>query len=128
MVGCSTVSAASLCLIAACVLVLCLIAAPQALCLIAAPQALCLIAASQALSHPNLSATLSYCYLSAYLTAVLQVNVGLFDAVAAEGNVRAMFCGHDHYSDFVALRRGVYLCYGRVSSYTPPRDWEGSGH
>ena len=38
-----------------------------------------------------------------------------------------MFCGHDHYSDFVALRRGVYLCYGRVSSYTPPRDWEGSG-
>lgn len=54
------------------------------------------------------------------------VNTGLFDAIAASGTkVRATFCGHDHANDFVALRKGVYLCYGRVSSFTPPSDWEG---
>uniref|UniRef100_A0A7S2TS17 Calcineurin-like phosphoesterase domain-containing protein n=4 Tax=Lotharella oceanica TaxID=641309 RepID=A0A7S2TS17_9EUKA len=52
---------------------------------------------------------------------------GLFESFSREGNVKATFCGHDHYNDAVMWRDGVYLCYGRVCSYTPPIDWEGKG-
>jgi hypothetical protein len=41
------------------------------------------------------------------------------------GNVLAAFCGHCHHNDFIGIRSGVFLGYGRVSSYTPPRDFEG---
>jgi hypothetical protein len=37
----------------------------------------------------------------------------------------AMFCGHDHHSDAVYQRQGIFLGYGRSGSYTPPFDWEG---
>ena len=54
-----------------------------------------------------------------------KLNSGLFDAIASAGTVRSCFFGHDHHSDAVFQRRGVYLAYGRVSSCLPPSDWEG---
>eukprot|EP00928_Gymnodinium_smaydae_P022154 TRINITY_DN18697_c0_g1_i2.p1 TRINITY_DN18697_c0_g1~~TRINITY_DN18697_c0_g1_i2.p1 ORF type:complete len:281 (-),score=37.30 TRINITY_DN18697_c0_g1_i2:30-833(-) len=53
-----------------------------------------------------------------------KVNTGLFNAFKRNGNVRAVFCGHDHMSDAVFYRSGIYLAYGRYGSYTPPNDWE----
>ena len=61
------------------------------------------------------------------------LNSGLFDALVESralqpgATTMAAFCGHDHYNDFVAYKRGLYLCYGRVSSFTPPSNWEGAG-
>lgn len=55
-----------------------------------------------------------------------KLNSGFFEALKRQGNVRATFCGHDHHSDFVGKRDGVYLCYGRCGSYTPPSTWEGA--
>mmetsp|Transcript_5382 Transcript_5382/g.7593 ORF Transcript_5382/g.7593 Transcript_5382/m.7593 type:complete len:413 (-) Transcript_5382:92-1330(-) len=52
---------------------------------------------------------------------------GLFNAMAKNKNIVATFCGHDHYNDAVMRREGIFLCYGRVSSRTPPIDWEGDG-
>eukprot|EP01050_Picozoa_sp_SAG11_P003424 SAG11_NODE_192_length_12931_cov_5.747682_18_plen_300_part_00 len=54
------------------------------------------------------------------------------DAAAATAGktaprVAACFFGHDHHSDAVFFRDGVYLCYGRVGGTTPPIDWEGDG-
>ena len=54
-------------------------------------------------------------------------NSGLFDAFVQSRSLTAAFCGHDHYSDAVSYKEGIYLCYGRVSSYTPPSNWEGVG-
>jgi len=56
-----------------------------------------------------------------------KLNSGLFEAFKKEGNVLACFCGHDHHSDFVGRRNGIYLVYGRCGSFTPPSDWEGAG-
>jgi len=47
--------------------------------------------------------------------------------MAKNKNIVATFCGHDHYNDAVMRREGIFLCYGRVSSRTPPIDWEGDG-
>ena len=55
------------------------------------------------------------------------VNTGLFDALVRVGRVRATFCGHNHYNDYVTLRCGVYLCFGRVSGLSPPPSWEHDG-
>jgi len=55
------------------------------------------------------------------------LNSGLFEALVKSKSMTATFCGHDHYSDFVAYKKGIYLCYGRVSSFTPPSNWEGAG-
>lgn len=52
------------------------------------------------------------------------INSGLFDVIA-KSDVIATFCGHDHTSDCIVKREGVYLCYGRCGSSTPPSDWEG---
>jgi len=56
-----------------------------------------------------------------------KINTGLFDHIQQSGNIVATFCGHDHFNDAVYERNGVYLCYGRVSSWTPPINWEGDG-
>ena len=55
-----------------------------------------------------------------------KLNSGLFDALL-ESRVQATFCGHDHFNDAVMRRRGLWLCYGRVGSCTPPSNWEGDG-
>ena len=65
-------------------------------------------------------------YVCVYVCMHIQVgcstrNSGLFKAFVQSGTLTATFCGHDHYSDAVAYKGGVYLCYGRVSGYTPPR-------
>jgi len=39
--------------------------------------------------------------------------------------IASVFCGHDHHSDAVFYRRGIFLAYGRSGSLTPPYDWEG---
>lgn len=52
---------------------------------------------------------------------------GLFHALLESARVCACFFGHDHYSDAVFLRDGIFLAYGRVGGSTPPCDWEGDG-
>jgi len=52
---------------------------------------------------------------------------GLFDALLERADVRACFFGHDHFSDAVLLKQGIYMIYGRVGASTPPADWEGDG-
>ena len=56
-------------------------------------------------------------------------NTGLYDAMKRQGNVRSIFVGHDHYHDAVMKRpdTGPYLCYGRVTAFSPPADFEGAG-
>eukprot|EP00946_MAST-07B_sp_MAST-7B-sp1_P000637 g637.t1 len=58
-----------------------------------------------------------------------KVNSGMFEAIqrSQTHRVQACFVGHDHYSDYVASRGKTYLCYGRVSSFTPPSNFEGDG-
>lgn len=50
---------------------------------------------------------------------------GMFEAFVSRGRVRACFFGHDHASDAVFLKEGLYMAYGRVGGTTPPVDWEG---
>uniref|UniRef100_A0A7S0DJL5 Calcineurin-like phosphoesterase domain-containing protein n=1 Tax=Amorphochlora amoebiformis TaxID=1561963 RepID=A0A7S0DJL5_9EUKA len=52
---------------------------------------------------------------------------GLYEAFLWERNILATFCGHDHYNDAVMHLYGLYMCYGRVCSNTPPVTWEGAG-
>mmetsp|Transcript_2883 Transcript_2883/g.2959 ORF Transcript_2883/g.2959 Transcript_2883/m.2959 type:complete len:377 (+) Transcript_2883:12-1142(+) len=40
-----------------------------------------------------------------------------FDSVKKMGNMKAMFCGHDHNNDFCVNHEGVELCYGRKTGY-----------
>lgn len=50
---------------------------------------------------------------------------GMFKALVSHRRVRACFFGHDHASDAVFLKDGLYMAYGRVGGTTPPVDWEG---
>ena len=55
---------------------------------------------------------------------------GLFHAMLQAkrsygANIVAAFCGHDHHSDAVFHRQGIFLGYGRSGAMTPPFDWEG---
>ena len=43
------------------------------------------------------------------------VNSGLFSAFVECGDVKGVFCGHDHDNDYVALKDGIALGYGRFS-------------
>lgn len=43
------------------------------------------------------------------------VNSGLFSAFLDCGDVHGVFCGHDHIDDYVAVKAGIALCYGRFS-------------
>lgn len=56
-----------------------------------------------------------------------RLNSGIFEAFVQNKNILATFVGHDHHSDFISKREGIYLCYGRCGGYTPPHNWEGSG-
>ena len=43
------------------------------------------------------------------------VNSGLFSAFLDCGDVKGVFCGHDHDNDYVAFKDGIALGYGRYS-------------
>jgi len=42
-------------------------------------------------------------------------NTGLFSAFKENGDVMAVFVGHDHLNDFVVCWKEIMLCYGRVT-------------
>jgi predicted MPP superfamily phosphohydrolase len=44
-----------------------------------------------------------------------RINSGLFAAMLEHGDVKGVFVGHDHVSDFEAQYRGVRLIYGRAT-------------
>ena len=44
-------------------------------------------------------------------------NSGFFEAAKNDGSLQAVFAGHDHINDFIALYEGIYLVYGRCTSY-----------
>lgn len=54
-----------------------------------------------------------------------KLNSGLFQSMVETSSVQACFFGHDHHSDAVFCRDGIYHAYGRVGSCLPPSDWEG---
>lgn len=43
------------------------------------------------------------------------VNSGIFAAFQECGDIHACFAGHDHSNDYVTLKDGIALCYGRYS-------------
>jgi|LSQX01.1.fsa_nt_gb predicted phosphodiesterase len=47
--------------------------------------------------------------------ACLDKNTGLFNAFKRNGDVMAVFVGHDHLNDFVVCWKEIMLCYGRVT-------------
>ncbi|MGD9556590.1 MAG: hypothetical protein AB7V25_06205 [Mangrovibacterium sp.] len=42
-------------------------------------------------------------------------NTGLFSAFKKNGDVMAVFVGHDHLNDYVVCWKEIMLCYGRVT-------------
>jgi 3',5'-cyclic AMP phosphodiesterase CpdA len=44
-----------------------------------------------------------------------QLNSGLFAAMKEMGDVRGVFVGHDHDNDYLTIRNGIALAYGRFS-------------
>jgi hypothetical protein len=42
---------------------------------------------------------------------------GSMDAIVGTGQIKAMFCGHDHVNDYGGKWRGVYLEYLRATGY-----------
>jgi len=51
---------------------------------------------------------------------------GFFDTALANGDIKAMSCGHDHDNDFHGVYKGIELMYGRktgTGSYGPPDSW-----
>ncbi|WP_428911803.1 metallophosphoesterase family protein [Niallia sp. Krafla_26] len=45
------------------------------------------------------------------------INTGLFASAYMNGQVAAVFCGHDHDNNFVGEHHGIKLVYGQVSGY-----------
>ncbi|WP_036187196.1 metallophosphoesterase family protein [Ureibacillus manganicus] len=52
------------------------------------------------------------------------INTGLFAAAYMNGQVEAVFCGHDHDNNFVGEHHGIKLVYGQVSGYQCYGDFE----
>lgn len=46
-----------------------------------------------------------------------QFNSGMFDAILEKGSTKAVFAGHDHINDWVAIYKGVHLCYSLPQGY-----------
>eukprot|EP01017_Pseudomicrothorax_dubius_P043869 TRINITY_DN7368_c0_g4_i1.p1 TRINITY_DN7368_c0_g4~~TRINITY_DN7368_c0_g4_i1.p1 ORF type:complete len:394 (+),score=51.39 TRINITY_DN7368_c0_g4_i1:49-1230(+) len=46
-----------------------------------------------------------------------RVNTGLFDVLAAQGNVKAVYVGHDHDNYFGGFWKGVELIFGRKTGF-----------
>jgi len=54
------------------------------------------------------------------------LNTGLFSAMREMGDMRAVFCGHDHDNDFFGDYYNITLAYGRKTGYGgygPPPGW-----
>lgn len=45
------------------------------------------------------------------------INTGLFTSMYMNGEVEAMFCGHDHDNNFLAEYHGIKLGFGNVTGY-----------
>ena len=45
------------------------------------------------------------------------INTGLFAAAVMNGQIEAVFCGHDHDNNFVGEHLGIKLVYGQVGGY-----------
>ena len=45
------------------------------------------------------------------------INTGLFASAYTNGQIQAVFCGHDHDNNFVGEHHGIKLVYGQVSGY-----------
>lgn len=43
------------------------------------------------------------------------INTGFFSAAFLQGDIMGMFVGHDHTNDFIGIRSGIALGYGRQS-------------
>ena len=57
-------------------------------------------------------------------------NTGFFDAVKANGDISAMFVGHDHYNTYGVVMDGIEMIYGAktgVGSYGPRRGVQHGG-
>jgi hypothetical protein len=63
------------------------------------------------------------------LVGIPNKNTGFYNAMLSSGNIRSTFVGHDHYHDAVLCRDdgGPWMCWGRVTSFTPPSDFETAG-
>ncbi len=46
-----------------------------------------------------------------------KVNTGFFKALKKNGNMKAIFCGHDHNNDYSGFYKGIELKYGRKTGY-----------
>ena len=46
-----------------------------------------------------------------------RANTGFFERIRKNGNIKGMFCGHDHNNDFGGFYQGVELVYGRKTGY-----------
>eukprot|EP00002_Diphylleia_rotans_P007841 TRINITY_DN17518_c0_g1_i1.p1 TRINITY_DN17518_c0_g1~~TRINITY_DN17518_c0_g1_i1.p1 ORF type:complete len:348 (+),score=81.31 TRINITY_DN17518_c0_g1_i1:46-1089(+) len=46
------------------------------------------------------------------------INSGFYAAALDQGDVKAMFVGHDHVNDYCGNFYGIKLCYGRATGYT----------
>ena len=44
-------------------------------------------------------------------------NTQFFDVCKKQGNIKAMFCGHDHSNDYGGIYKGIELVYGRKTGY-----------
>lgn len=45
------------------------------------------------------------------------VNTGLYSAMQETGDIKNVFCGHDHYNDYYGNYHGITLGYGRKTGY-----------
>ncbi|MBO3445471.1 metallophosphoesterase family protein [Clostridium sp. CCUG 7971] len=45
------------------------------------------------------------------------INTGLFSHLYINGQIDAVFCGHDHDNNFVGMHHGIKLCYGNITGY-----------
>lgn len=46
-----------------------------------------------------------------------EINGGLFQAIVERGDVKGVFCGHDHDNDYLGKYHGIYLGYIGIAGY-----------
>lgn len=50
--------------------------------------------------------------------ACSKINGGMFDAIKEVGSTQALFAGHDHINDFIAIYQEIYFVYLQPSGYS----------